>query len=282
MDYQQLDIFSYLQPQSGESPILLPKGQTVYIVNKADAIKYTATGETWIYEDCERGYRLIKEIGLYGVTNNEELGKTAFTDYEQTKQKADEYLKSHDGIILAGDIKPISTVAYSYIRDCDNREMTAFYCDLGDDMYYIKEFMTYAQLPKASLGATILTGGDLCTEDVADYIIANKSKQHSNFSNAYPLEVVECEQYEVDADTVGQYIGVKDKNRKEIYEGDIVRANSGRLCKVVWFSSSQYQGWYLTPIETKNPTPTEVDFWNNLEVIGNVYENADLLKEVDG
>lgn len=146
--YEQLDIFSLIQPEPEEPPTLLSKGQAVYLVNKADVIKCVASGETWIYGDCERGYTLIRDIGLYAVTNNNELGETAFTDYEQARQKADEYLKSHDGIILAGDIKPISTVAYSYIRDCDSRKMTAFYCDLGDDMYYIKEFITFHHIIK--------------------------------------------------------------------------------------------------------------------------------------
>lgn len=148
MDFQQLDIFPLMQPKSEEPPILLSKGQTVYLVNKADLVKCTVSGETWIYGDFKRAYRLIKESGGYDVTNNEELGETAFTDHEKARQKADEYLKSHNGIILASDIKPINTVAYSYIRDCDNREMTAFYCDLGDDMYYIKEFMTFHHIIK--------------------------------------------------------------------------------------------------------------------------------------
>lgn len=78
-----------------------------------------------------------------------------------------------------------------------------------------------------------------------------------------------------------QYIGVDDKNGKEIYEDDIVRTNSGRICKVVRFSSPQYQGWDLEPIEVKNPPPKERELWKDLEVIGNVYENADLLKEVE-
>lgn len=146
--YEQLDIFSLMQSQPEEPPILLSKGQTIYLVNKADVAKCTVSGETWIFGDCERAYSLIRESGGYDVADNKELGVTAFTDYEQAKQKADEYLKSHDGIILAGDIKLINTVAYSYTRDCDSRKMTAFYCDLGNDMYYIKEFMTFHHIIK--------------------------------------------------------------------------------------------------------------------------------------
>ena len=76
-----------------------------------------------------------------------------------------------------------------------------------------------------------------------------------------------------------QYIGLPDKKGTEIYEHDIVRTNSGRLCKVVWFSSPKYQGWDLVPIEAKNPAPEEWNLWEGLEVVGNIFDNPELLKE---
>ena len=54
-------------------------------------------------------------------------------------------MKTHD-VILATDMNILNTVAFSYMRTCDNREMISFYCELDNGMLYMKEFMTYASL----------------------------------------------------------------------------------------------------------------------------------------
>jgi hypothetical protein len=77
------------------------------------------------------------------------------------------------------------------------------------------------------------------------------------------------EQHQVDGDTVGQYIGLHDKNDKEIYQGDVVKYCGG-IGQVI-FHNLSFQIW-CSEYDTQDIDPT------NIEVIGNIYENPELLK----
>lgn len=77
---------------------------------------------------------------------------------------------------------------------------------------------------------------------------------------------------------IEQFTGLKDKNDKEIYEGDIVKCANDSQGVFVW---SQKMGmWRIDTTQTIDgwAHPIEGFDSDSLEIIGNIHENPELLK----
>ncbi|EAD8859513.1 hypothetical protein AK904_02660 [Listeria monocytogenes] len=121
-------------------------------------------------------------------------------------------------------------------------------------------------------------------EDSATFIFADERKGASTLTYAH---FIINNMHAIDEKTRGQYTGLKDKNGKKIFEGDIVAISSDGVHEfnslVEYFSEDGYSAF-----DIKVPSTCYFDSnvfsevlmsgFYEIEVIGNIHENLELLE----
>ena len=103
----------------------------------------------------------------------------------------------------------------------------------------------------------------------------------------FNVEIMDFQERKVYRDTVSyckfenielmQYTGLKDRNNKEIYEGDIIFLHGSKYKVIFKTEGARF-------VLRNNEFELEITFINNnnerMEIIGNIYENPELMEEV--
>ena len=83
--------------------------------------------------------------------------------------------------------------------------------------------------------------------------------------------------FEIAPETLCQYTGLKDKNGNRIWENDIIKHEvSDTIGTVKWYTED-YVGWCVDDVQIDEQQFT-VEMWDECEVIGNIFDNPELLK----
>lgn len=98
-------------------------------------------------------------------------------------------------------------------------------------------------------------------------------KDERNFADQYWVEYDEVDHY-----VLMQFTGLKDKNGKEIYEGDIIVGDPDIPCAVSWIEND---ACFIALSENKRICISPYRF-NEREIIGNIYANPELLEKTNG
>ena len=114
------------------------------------------------------------------------------------------------------------------------------------------------------------------------------------FIRLYDKTKGKMQTYEVDRETVGQYTGMKDKNGKRIFEGDIIKTDNGILSSISAVKFGEYypKMFYdmcFLPTKHLNANGFFAESNNHedmilfkspfIEVIGNIMDDPELLEK---
>ena len=125
-----------------------------------------------------------------------------------------------------------------------------------------------------------------------DFVRGNERKSLRDSIFVYDSETQSFNDYEINPSTLGQYTGLTDKNRKRIFEGDILH-----IAKIADGIGGYYQppldypvnvvvkwdlcAWMWETLFDDKSYITFPDAWCHYEceVIGNVHDNTELLEK---
>nr|DAX76055.1 MAG TPA: YopX protein [Caudoviricetes sp.] len=118
-----------------------------------------------------------------------------------------------------------------------------------------------------------------CKDELGNEIVAIfedivKSEKYIKKEGRYTLYYVP-----VKAETLGQYTGLKDKNGKKIFEGDVVIIGEKLKAKVIYYDGAfrMQSEFSPTPIDTTDMGYMMREF--SVRVIGNIHDNPELIKK---
>lgn len=140
----------------------------------------------------------------------------------------------------------------------------------------------------------ILFRGKVITS--GEWVVGNYNQNvlDRGFDTIEDLENFPYLHYGVEYNTVGQYTGLTDKNGKRIFEGDIIKTHyantpksdfieqvvflNGRFCGM--YESGNMKMWSRLPDKDFKPLAQDRSVYMEwCEVIGNIHDNPELIKE---